>query len=249
MKQHICNFISIVFIVAAAGSCASAGGSPAPAVSLGSQPLVCDQPVMDNQQGSPARQVQGSVAVQASITVPQCERVVRVHNRPTQALISIGMGGRTNYHRTEQDVYRVEGETATLTFTITNQSERVFRGRGSLWEATINGVVTPIQLPGLLTLTILPGRSQDIAVRGIRLTEGTYTFALYDVPVARDEAGEVAQVGNFEWLYGLEYERVEGPPAETRRCRVTVAAGDEPRSDYFIPNRANDSSSCPGGGA
>ena len=242
MRSNLCGMTSIALVVAAAGGCA--GGPPPATVSVGNQPLVCDQPVLELQQGISALQVQGSVAVQASATVPQCERVVRVQHQPVESLITFG--DRVNYNRTEQDVYQMEGaETATLTLAITNQSERVFRGRGSLWEASINGVVAPIQMPGLLTLTILPGRSQNITVRGIRLTPGVYEFALYDVPVERDEAGEVAQVGNFQWLYGLEYERVEGPPAETRRCRVTAAAS-EVRQSYFVGNRSEDPNSCPG---
>ena len=240
MTKHLCNLTSIALVVAAAGGCA--GGPPPATVSVGSQPLVCDQPVAELQQGISALQVQGSVAVQASVAVPQCERAVRVQHQPVESLITFG--DRVNYDRTEQDVYRMEGgETATLTLAITNQSERVFRGRGSLWEASINGVVAPTQLPGLLTLTILPGRSQDITVRGIRLTPGVYDFALYDVPVERDEAGGVAQVGNFVWTYGLEYERREGPPAETRTCRVT-AAESEVRRNYFVANREEDPNSC-----
>ena len=81
------------------------------------------------------------------------------------------------------------------------------------------------------------------------LTIGIYTPMTVKVHCGLDEAGDVTQVGNFEWLYGLEYEGVEGSPAETRRCRVTAAEG-ELRRDYFVANRAEDASSCPraGGG-
>ena len=241
------NPMSMAFGVVLAVGCASAGSPPTTTVSTGSQPLACDQPVLAIHGETPARQVQGGVAVQASITVPQCQRAVRVQMQRVVALVSLGTPTTVNYDRTEQDLYRTEGgETATLTLTITNQSSRTFRARGSLWEATINGVVAPIRAPGLLTLTILPGRSQDVTLRGIRLTGGTYAFSLYDVPVERGEAGEVTEVGNFEWLYSLENERIEGPPAVTRRCRVRVAAADAPRqNNYFVTDRAADPNSCP----
>ena len=243
------NPMSMAFLVVLAVGCASAGGPPTPTTteSTGSQPLTCDQPVLAIHGETPARQVQGGVAVQASITVPQCQRGVRVQMQRVVGLVSLVTATTVSYDRTEQDLYRTEGgETSTLTLTITNQSSRTFRARGSLWEATIDGVVAPIRAPGLLTLTILPGRSQDVTIRGIRLTGGTYAFSLYDVPVERGEAGEVTEVGNFEWLYGLENERIEGPPAVTRRCRVRVAAADAPRqNNYFVTDRAADPNSCP----
>ena len=238
------KLISTAVIVVAAAACASTETAPTTTVTTASRPLACAQPVMDLQQETPARQVQGSVAVQAAIAVPQCERAVRVQMEPVIALVSIG--NAQSYDRTEQDVYRTVGnEAATLTLTITNQSSRTFRARGSLWEANIDGVVAPIRAAGLLTLTILPGRSQEVVVRDIRLNGGTYEFSLYDVPVERGEAGEVTEVGNFEWRYGLEQETLEAPPAETWRCRVRVAAGARPRSNYFVASRGDDPNSCP----
>ena len=247
--RNVHKFFAMVVIMVAVGGCASTGNAPTTTIERGIQPLACNQPVMSLHEETPAQQVDGSIAIQASILVPRCERAVRVQMQPANVLINIG--GNAHFDRTEQDVYRLVGdETATLTLTITNQSSRVFRSRGSLWEATIDGVTVPVRPSGLLTLTILPRSAQDVTVRGIRLTgdadnTNVYEFSLHDVPTEFDEAGETTRRGSFLWRFVLDTERNEVGPAVTRRCRVTMAADARPRANYFVTSRTADAISCP----
>ena len=105
-----------------------------------------------------------------------------------------------------------------MVFSITNQSERVFRGQGAVWSVSRDGSALPVSADGLLTLTILPGRTSELAVGGIPLpvrgvgTEGSvYVVSLIDLVTDRDAAGVATQRASYEWMYALEWQEVEPP--------------------------------------
>ena len=214
-------------IVSAVSACAARGPAaitPTP-INLG-----CDQPVTLPVAETPARQTHGDISMLMAIDMPPCDNVVvEVTWEPRSQGILQSLwpfGARDHgYRRTERQLLRqASGMTAVLS--ITNQSERVFRGEDAIWSATVDGAVLPSETEGIVSAIIPPGRNQEIRVAGIQTDEGgTYTLSVFDVPIQRNEAGETIEVANFEWIYTLEHER-RPVQATTTTCDFNLTSGE-----------------------
>ena len=198
---------TIVFAFAGCAARGPAAVTPSP-INLG-----CDQPVTLPVSETPARQTHGDISMLMAIEVPPCDDLVVEVSWEERSRGMFGWltawGPRKNaYRRTERQLLRLtSGMTASLT--ITNQSERVFRGEDAVWSATLDGAIIPSEAEGVVNAMIPPGRNQEIRVTGIQTDEsGTYTLSLFDVPIQQNAAGETIEVANFEWIYTLEHNRV-----------------------------------------
>ena len=210
-------------------ACASAPPPPPP---VSTEPLRCEQPVLViEEEQTPARQVQADITIVASIDAPECERAVEVrheHRNPGLTEFLTGPDNRQFYQtRFETEVLRIAADGFAMEFTITNQTERVFRGEGAVWAVIRDGNSLPVTADGLVTLTVLPGRSGTLRVSGIPLPvagqgteESVYVLSLYDVVTRRDEAGNPAGRSNFEWIYALRYQNIEQGDPDNRACNV-----------------------------
>ena len=207
--------------------CASLRGP----VTRSTSTLTCRQPVMSPVPETPARQTHGDIAMLLAIETPQCARSVEISWVEASGgfltrLTSLGRPFRVR--RTERDVFGIDDGTGMEAIvTITNQSERVFRGEDAVWAASVDGAVIPSEVGGMVGAVVPPGRDVEIRIPSIRVeaTGGTYVFSLFDVPVRRNAAGETTEVGNFEWIYTLDHESVQVPAAETT-CEFNMAGGE-----------------------
>lgn len=218
-------------------ACASTGAGT---VTSSSAPLRCDEPSLVALPETPATQQRGDITVAAAADLPQCELVTRVTFQPRSASMRerIGFGVEGSglpVTRTEQPLYRAFGNQFAMVLSVTNGSDRVFRAEGSVWAVSIDGSLVPSDSEaGLASLIVLPGQTRQFRIPAISLNRewqgGVYAFQLYDVPIARDEAGSVTRRDNFEWYYTLDYRTLETPPMATKTCDVLVAG----RTDAYV---------------
>ena len=198
----------IVPIALAVAGCASLRGP----VTRSSATLTCQQPIMFPVSETPARQTQGDISMLLTIETPECSRSVETSwadNSPGFFGRLTKFGPRKQHvRRTERDVLGLDRPGMTAIITITNQSERVFRGEGAVWTASVDGSAIPSEVGGMVGAVVPPGRDVPIRIDSIRVEAdgGTYTFSLFDVPIQRNEAAETTQVGNFEWIYTLDHD-------------------------------------------
>lgn len=221
-SARACGALILALGVSACGS----GGPASPGLSF--ERLRCEQPVLELQQGED-RQRQGNITIVASVEMPACERFWRVRYETAQEGVGRTLlrstrfdDGLTPYDRHEQEVFDIFGEDFDMVFRITNQSQRVFRGAGAVWQATVNTMTVDSQADGLLGLVVLPGQTGELRVSlpVSKEREGSvYSFFLYDVVLDRDDTGETTELGNYEWYYTVRYQTLEGPPAELNACR------------------------------
>ena len=194
--------------------------------------MTCDEPVMSPVPETPARQAHGDIAMLLAIETPECEQLVEANWRHGGSIGGLASWNPFNFRdfrilRTERDVLRLEDVGMTAVITITNQSDRVFRGEDAVWTASVDGAAIPSERGGLVGAVVPPGRDTEIRIPSIRVeaSGGTYVFSIFDVPVRRNAAGETIEVGNFEWIYTLDYESVAAPAASTT-CEFRVDASE-----------------------
>ena len=220
--------LKVAAIVATIGlgfvGCVSARGP----VTRDTTTMTCDEPVMSPVPETPARQTHGDIAILLAIETPECEQMTEGTWRHGGSIGGLASWNPLNFMdyrilRTERDFLRLEDVGMTAIITITNQSERVFRGEDAVWTASVDGSAVPSETGGMVGAVVPPGRDVEIRIPSIRVeaTGGTYVFSLFDVPVRRNEAGETTEVGNFEWIYTLDYESIAEPAASTT-CEFRV---------------------------
>ena len=181
--------------------------------------LTCEEPVMSPVPETPARQTHGDIAVLLAIETPRCEQLVETSWRAGSVGFVTGLAKflmfdfRRPRRRTERHFLQLGDPGMTAIVTITNQSERVFRGEDAVWTASVDGAVIPSEVGGMVGAVVPPGRDVEIRIPSIQVeaTGGTYVFSLFDVPVRRNAAGETTEVGNFEWIYTLDHETTQVP--------------------------------------
>ena len=225
-------------------ACASTGGGT---VTSPAAPVRCDEPTLVVLPEYPARQQRGDITIVAAAELPRCQLATRVTFAPRSPSFAerVVIGGEAGVPltRTEQPQYALATpDQFAMIFSVTNGSERVFRAEGSVWAVTIDGAVVPSDYEaGLAALIVLPGQTREFRIPAISLNRewqgGVYAFQLYDVPVARDEAGSITNRDNFEWYYTLEYRTLESAPMTTKTCNVLL--DDRPR-DYVVSEGGRD---------
>lgn len=188
----------------------------------------CEQPVLEILPESPSIQTHGSITIDATIVVPQCRPVVYVSSEVVEAPPTLGdlLSSLTSSPDEPTYMYKIveeealEADDIRLEFTITNQSQRVFRPDGAIWQVLLSGNVLSEDLAGnaasLLNMVLAPGQNRTVSVNGINhpgtADDGAiFAFSLYDVVVERDDAGAIVQRNSFEWFYSLRYESIEQP--------------------------------------
>ena len=249
-RRNSCDRKWILVMLPLMWGCASTGGLT---VTSSSAPLRCDAPSLVALPETPATQQRGDITIVAAADLPQCELVTRVTFTPRNASLGerIRFGAESSLvplTRTEEPIYMAFGNQFAMVLSITNGSDRVLRLEGSVWAVTIDGSVVPSNSEvGLASLIVLPGQTRQHRIPAITLNRewqgGVYAFQLYDVPIARDDAGSITQRDNFEWYYTLDYRTLETPPMVTRTCDVL----GEGRVDSYVlsEGEADPYTACP----
>jgi len=228
-QSHQFLFLLLVGVCILSSSCTTTSTlSEEPVLSTIAEP--CEQPVLDLLPESPSIQTHGSITIDVAIVVPECQPVIYVKSKiiekpPTAgqlltSLISTSSDDPTYiYEIKEEEALRVS-EYLQLEFTITNQSERVFRPQGAVWQALLSGTVLSEDRAGdakpLLNMVLAPGQNRTVYVNriyhpGTADDGAVFAFSLYDVVVDRDVAGIPVQRSSFEWFYSLRYQSIEQP--------------------------------------
>ena len=127
--------------------------------------------------------------------------------------------------QSREPVLVVTPDRLEFLLTITNHGDRVLRTRGAVMELNVDGRTLAVReqdYQGLLDAVIPPGGQRQVSLYGPSLDRmpdaGVIGMFLYDVPIERDEAGNVVRVENFEWYF--EYDlRTQSREAEVQTDR------------------------------
>ena len=221
------------------------GGSrgPIPPPALPEPPPTCDQPLLDQVEGSFELVTQDDIGISAVPIVHACEPMVRViHQRLPMSTSErlLAPVGEVKVRRVEDDVLaRVENPRIDVEFTIVNRSDQVFRMREALWNVAVDGNPRSERGRGnpdaFITLTILPGQSRSVTVTRIPLGgsgEGSvFDFHLSEVVTERDVQGRPTRRASFEWSYVLTHQALEAD-VNRKTCELygTPVVYTRPRS-------------------
>lgn len=100
--------------------------------------------------------------------------------------------------------------------TITNQMDRVFRGSGSVFQFAIGGrqvASDNVNYQAFQNAIVTPGSETQVNIRGPGLNslshDSTLAINIFDIVAAVDEAGNVTQRENAEWLFRVIREERE----------------------------------------
>ena len=203
--------------------------------------VVCQEPVLELAESEGAAvQTIGDITITASTRMPRCEEVVRVSHETRspsfgerlRAPDNSSQGYLTRREEVDLALARrsdqgdvILDENFDLLLSVTNQSQRVFRAEGAVFEYQIDGrteAVSRDRYASFLGATILPGQARDfpIALPHTRIdASSVVSVFVYDVTVERDDAGIPTRRGNFDWMFTLNYFRREGTGA-VRECNL-----------------------------
>lgn len=181
------------------------------------------------------RQRKGEVTVMAAGQTYGVEQEHRVNYRqvaPPPPWQSPRPSDRHVYvERTREPLLVVTPDRLEFLLTITNHGDRVLRTRGAVMELNVDGRTLAVReqdYQGLLDAVIPPGGQRQVSLYGPSLDRmpdaGVVGLFLYDVPIERDEAGNIVRVENFEWYF--EYElRTQTREGEVRSDRSWMLPG------------------------
>lgn len=227
-------------------ACATTNGT----VAVTSAPLRCDEPSLAISTDTPSRQQRGKITILAAADLPKCVTGTHVTYTPWVGIGASMAKSITDRNfsltRTEKPQYMLRTvDKFAMILSVTNGSDRIFRPEGAVWAVTVDGSNVPTESKtGLSEFIVLPGQTRELRIPAISLKRewqgGVYAFQFFDVPTARDEAGNITQRKNFEWYYTLEYKTLEVPPAATKatkKCNITV---NRKINEYFLVDGQKD---------
>ncbi len=208
----------------------------------------------------PAIQRQGDIMISLVPKPPRCTVQVAVNQEETEApeglsfMQKANLGGihATYIIRTEQETL-VPESTFDIVVTITNQSERVFRGEGMVYHYQVGSLDVPLVQDNYAevdSMLLLPGQAADRSLTRLprdSIQDGSIVrVSFYDVIVERDEAGNPLVLGNFTWFFQARFRTVERmmpaescyshfqtTPAESRALRDYTALPEVVARDPF----------------
>lgn len=214
-------------------SCATVSQGPSPQMSIGAM-LTDIEPVGS----TPATQTQGGVTINLT---PSSFDTVRstacIYKRNEGALLfEYLLDAPTETHTRLQEeklnILRVIPSKLTLSVTIQNQMERVFRGEGAVVQFLVDESIEDVeesQYLDLIEILIPPGGERQIQIQGPSvgaLQEGsTISLKLFDVVTSIDQAGNILRRDNFEWNFRVQQ-------ATIRRTLSTIVS----RENILYPN-------------